>query len=166
MIRKATIKDIDSILNITKACAKHMINKQIYQWNEHYPNKKAFENDVWRDDLFVIESNSELIGCITISTFMDHEYAPVRWLTPNENNLYIHRLAVYPKFQGKGYAQKLMDYAENYAKTNSFASVRLDTFSKNEKNQKFYEVRGYQRLGNIMFPKQSNYPFYCYELVL
>ena len=97
---------------------------------------------------------------------MDDEYIPVSWLTPNENNLYVHRLAVHPEFQGKGFAQKLMDYAENYAKTNSFASIRLDTFSKNERNQKFYEVRGYQRLENIMFPKQSKYPFYCYELVL
>jgi len=166
MIRKGTIEDIDAILNITKLCAAHMINKQIYQWNEHYPNKSVFENDVLRKELVVIETNSGLIGCIAISTFMDDEYLPVSWLTPNENNLYIHRLAVNPKFQGKGYAQKLMDYAENYAKTNSFASVRLDTFSKNERNQKFYEARGYQRLGNIMFPKQSNYPFYCYELVL
>lgn len=166
MIRKGTIEDIDAILNITKLCAAHMINKQIYQWNEHYPNKSVFENDVLRKELVVIETNSGLIGCIAISTFMDDEYLPVSWLTPNENNLYIHRLAIHPEFQGKGYAQKLMDYAENYAKTNSFASVRLDTFSKNERNQKFYEARGYQRLGNIMFPKQSNYPFYCYELVL
>lgn len=166
MIREGTIKDIDAILNITKTCARHMINKQIYQWNEHYPNKKAFENDVIRKELVVIETKSELIGCITLSTFMDDEYIPVSWLTPNENNLYVHRLAVHPEFQGKGFAQKLMDYAENYAKTNSFASIRLDTFSKNERNQKFYEVRGYQRLGNIMFPKQSKYPFYCYELVL
>lgn len=166
MIRKGTIEDIDAILNITKLCAAHMINKQIYQWNEHYPNKSVFENDVLRKELVVIETNSGLIGCIAISTFMDDEYVPVSWLTPNENNLYIHRLAIHPEFQGKGYAQKLMDYAENYAKTNSFASVRLDTFSKNERNQKFYEARGYQRLGNIMFPKQSNYPFYCYELVL
>ena len=166
MIRKGTIKDIDAILNITKACAIHMIQKQIYQWNEHYPNKSTFENDVTRKELVVIETNSELIGCITVSTFMDDEYVPVSWLTPNENNLYIHRLAIHPKFQGKGYAQKLMDYAENYAKTNSFASIRLETFSKNKRNQKFYEARGYQRLGNIMFPKQRNYPFYCYELVL
>ena len=166
MIRKGTITDIDSILDITKACAKHMVKKNIFQWNEHYPNKNAFKNDVLRSELYVLELNSELIGCITISTFMDDVYIPVSWLTTNKNNLYIHRLAVNPKFQGKGYAQKLMDYAENYAKTNSFASIRLDTFSKNERNQKFYELRGYKRLENIMFPKQSEFPFYCYELIL
>ena len=33
MIRKANIRDIDKLLHITKACAKHMIDKNIYQWN-------------------------------------------------------------------------------------------------------------------------------------
>jgi len=68
--------------------------------------------------------------------------------------------------QGQGYAQKLMTFAENYAIENNYASIRLDTFSQNKRNQKFYELRGYKRLGNIYFPKQSEHPFYCYELVL
>jgi ribosomal protein S18 acetylase RimI-like enzyme len=166
MIRKATNKDIDSILNITKACAKFMIDKGIFQWNEHYPNKLAFENDVLRNELYVIETKSEIIGCIVISTFMDEEYIPVKWLTSNNNNLYIHRLAIHPKHQGEGYAQKLMDFAEIQAKKTKASSIRLDTFSQNIRNQKFYELRSYKRLGEIYFPKQSTYPFYCYELVL
>ena len=59
-----------------------------------------------------------------------------------------------------------MDFAENYAKDNSHISVRLDTFSKNKRNLKFYESRGYQRLDGIYLPKQSEFPFYCYELIL
>ena len=97
---------------------------------------------------------------------MDDEYIPVHWLSPNSKNLYIHRLAVHPEYQSKGYAQQLMDYAEAFAKANTFISIRLDTFSQNTRNQNFYEKRGYQRLGNIYFPKQSKHPFYCYELLL
>ena len=52
------------------------------------------------------------------------------------------------------------------AKEKKFASVRLDTFSVNKRNLKFYESRGYQRLEGIYFPKQSEFPFYCYELIL
>ena len=32
-----------------------MIANGIYQWNEHYPNPSAFENDVKRDELYVLE---------------------------------------------------------------------------------------------------------------
>jgi len=166
MIQKATLNDIDNILNITKACARHMVSKHIFQWNENYPNRATFETDVKRDELYVLSIKNEIIGCITISIIIDNEYLPIRWLTPNKNNIYIHRLAIHPNYQGKGYAQLLMNYAETFSIENNYTSIRLDTFSQNLRNQKFYELRGYQKLGKIYFPKQSKHPFYCYELIL
>ena len=59
-----------------------------------------------------------------------------------------------------------MKFAEHYAQENNVLSIRLDTFSQNKRNQKFYELRGYKKLGDIFFPKQSKHPFHCYELVL
>lgn len=165
MIRKAVLKDIDKLLEITKACAAAMILNNIYQWNEFYPNKQAFLRDIDRDELYVLEIDENIIGCITISTFMDEEYANISWLTPNGNNIYVHRLAISPIHQGAGYAQHFMDYAEVYAKKSDVTSIRLDTFSQNSRNIKFYELRGYKRLGEIYFPKQSKHPFFCYELV-
>lgn len=166
MIVPAKISEIPEILSLTKACAAFMISKGIYQWNEHYPSKEAFERDIDRNELYVLKIENQIIGTIVISTYMDDEYTAIDWLSPNTNNLYIHRLAVHPSFQKKGYAVQLMDYAEAFAKANNVASIRLDTFSQNSRNQKFYEQRGYKRLGNIYFPKQSEFPFYCYELLL
>lgn len=166
MIRKGKVEDIKAVMDLTKACAKAMIANGIYQWNEHYPNPSAFIKDIERDELYVLEFNSEIYGTIVISTCMDEEYVPIKWLTKNGNNIYIHRLAIHPFHQGKGYAQQLMDFAEQQAIDNNYSSIRLDTFSKNKRNQKFYELRGYKRLGDIYFPKQSEYPFHCYELVL
>ncbi|WP_178991604.1 GNAT family N-acetyltransferase [Winogradskyella schleiferi] len=166
MIRKAEDKDIDCIISITKACAKRMISKGIYQWNAYYPTSKAFEKDIKRNELYVLEINHHVSGCIVISTVMDKEYVPMKWLTPNKNNIYIHRLAIHPKYQGLGYAQQLMAFAEHFAIDNNYSFIRLDTFSQNKRNQKFYELRGYKRLGDIFFPKQSKFPFHCYELIL
>lgn len=166
MIRKATFKDIDGILSVTKACARFMVDHRIYQWNEHYPNVAAFEKDIQRNELYVLTRGETIIGSIVISTLMDAEYEPIAWLTPNINNLYIHRLSVHPDYQGLGHAQQLMDFAETFGKDKGFASIRLDTFSQNYRNQKFYELRNYKRLGSIYFPKQSDHPFYCYEYIL
>lgn len=166
MIRHAKISEISEILNLTKACAAHMAKNGIHQWNEHYPSQKAFENDIERSESYVFEKDNQIIGTITISSLMDVEYLHVQWLTPNSKNMYIHRLSVLPAQQGKGYAQKLMDFAENHAKEHGFISIRLDTFSENKRNQKFYGSRGYHQLGDIQFPKQSEHPFHCYELVL
>lgn len=166
MIRLAKISEISDILTITQACAKKMQENGIFQWNEHYPSKEAFVKDIERDELFVIEEDNIVQGTIVISTLMDEEYNPIKWLTPNGNSTYIHRLSVHPDLQRKGLAQKMMDFAETYSRENGFASVRLDTFSQNKRNQRFYEQRGYQKLGDIHFPKQSEHPFHCYELVL
>lgn len=165
MIRRAKLPEIDDILEITKACASFMIEKGIYQWNEHYPSKKAFEKDIQREELYVKTVDNSIIGGIVISDFMDEEYASIKWLTQTEKNMYIHRLFVHPDFQSQGHARSMMDFAEEYARKNSFISIRLDTFSQNQRNQGFYETRGYKKLGNVFFPKQSQHPFHCYELV-
>jgi ribosomal protein S18 acetylase RimI-like enzyme len=166
MIRRAKISEITDILSITKECAHHMIENGIYQWNEYYPTRAAFERDVARNELFVLEIDNKIIGTIVISTHMDEEYKAVQWLTPDDNNVYVHRLSIHPKNQGMGYAKDLMDFAENHASLNGFISVRLDTFSQNKRNQEFYETRRYRKLGDIYFPKQSEHPFHCYELLL
>ena len=45
MIRRAKISEIPDILTITQACAKKMQENGIFQWNEHYPNPEAFQQD-------------------------------------------------------------------------------------------------------------------------
>ncbi len=166
MIRHAKISEIRHILSVTRDCAEFMIKNGIYQWNQFYPSRTIFEKDIARSELFVLEKDNRIIGTLVISSLMDKEYLPVQWLTPNTKNIYVHRLSVLPKHQGQGYARKLMDFAENFAKEHGYISIRLDTFGQNKRNQKFYESRGYQKLGDIYFPKQSEHPFHCYELVL
>lgn len=162
----ATIEDIPHLLSITRDCAAKMISEGIYQWNETYPNKEAFEKDVLQQQLYVLSIEEEMIGCVVLSSEKDTEYEEVKWLTEDKKALYIHRLAVHPLHQKHGYARKLMDFAEDLAITKGAVSVRLDTFSRNKRNQKFYKARGYHQLSSIFFPKQSPYPFYCFEKIL
>lgn len=166
MIRKANDSEIDRLMAITKACAAKMSAAGIHQWNENYPYPEAFHVDMERGELFVVEKENEIAACITISTVKDEVYEPVRWLSEDGINYYVHRLAVHPDYQHQGIARQLMDFAESYVRENNGVSIRLDTFSKNLRNQQFYEARGYSRLEEIFFPKQSEFPFYCYELLL
>ncbi|HET8752803.1 MAG TPA: GNAT family N-acetyltransferase [Salinimicrobium sp.] len=166
MIRLATIYDLDEIKELTEKCAEAMQQKGIFQWNEHYPSRERLENDILRQELYVVEDQNGILGIVVLTTEMDEEYIPVKWLTPNHQNLYIHRLASHPGHWGEGIGQKLMNFAESFASENHFISVRLDNISQNKRNQRFYEKRGYIKLENIFFPKQSEFPFYCYEKIL
>ncbi len=166
MIQPAVLSDLSEIKELTEAGALAMQEIGIFQWNEHYPSREVLEQDILSEELYVLKEEGRIVGVIALTPKMDEEYVPIEWLTPNGNNLYVHRLGVHPKVWGKGYGQQLMDFAEDFAREHQYTSVRLDTFSQNKRNQRFYETRGYVRLGDVFFPKQSEHPFHCYEKVL
>ncbi|MGW1454268.1 GNAT family N-acetyltransferase [Salegentibacter agarivorans] len=166
MIRKANLNDLREIKKLTEACAKALQQQNIFQWNEHYPSLEKLQNDIEKQELYVFEEENMIIAIIVLTPNMDEVYRNINWLRKTGNNLYVHRLATQPEFWGKGYARKMMDFAEEFAKNKNFTSIRLDTFSKNIRNQKFYEARGYTKLGNVYFPHKNEYPFHCYEKLL
>lgn len=166
MIRPGKEMDVSKILGITRACGAAMRAAGIFQWTESYPSEAAFRNDLERGELWVFDQGHGPVACLVLSDLMDPEYQAVRWGTPDRGARYIHRLAVHPDCQRRGIAGQMMDFAELHAWAEGATSMRLDTFSRNAGNQRFYENRGYQRLGAVYFPNQSAYPFYCYELVL
>ena len=165
-IELAEINDINDIMKMIHDCANDLIGKNIFQWNEKYPSRDIFLSDIQKKNLFILKNNSVIIGCIALSNEKDIEYTDVKWLTKDHKNLYLHRLAVDPKFQKKGIGKLLMDFAEDYARNNKFISVRLDTFSKNKRNNRFYKSRKYIQLDDVYFPNQSEFPFHCYEKIL
>ena len=165
-IELAEINDINDIMKMIHDCANDLIGKNIFQWNEKYPSRDIFLSDIEKKNLFILKNNSGIIGCIALSHEKDIEYTDVKWITKDDKNLYLHRLAVDPKFQKKGIGKLLMDFAEDYARNNKFISVRLDTFSKNERNNRFYKSRKYTKLDDVYFPNQSEFPFHCYEKIL
>jgi len=166
MILKASISDLDQIHSLTRSCGNHLIEMNIFQWNEMYPSKEVLKNDIELKQLWKFQIDDVFVGIIVLTEIEDLEYRHVNWLTQNSKVLYVHRLAVHPNFQGKGLAKELMNFAENYAIHQNYKSIRLDTFSENKRNQKFYENRGYLQLESIFFPNQSELPFYCYEKIL
>ena len=97
----------------------------------------------------------------------DQEYKEIGWSTADEDkNIVVHRLAVHPLEQGKGIGRMLADFAEQWAKENHYDAIRLDTYSQNPRNQKFYMKRGYKDLGSVFLQYKKEHPYYCYELLL
>ena len=144
MVRTDRPYDIESLMKLAKACAEHLRSCGIYQWNDQYPNLGVFERDIARNELYVLEYKQEIIGSNCISAVMNDICHDVEWITSNQDNL-----AIYPTYQRMGNAQFLMDFTKEMARQNEYQSVRLNTFSKNLRNQNFYELRGYKKLGNI-----------------
>jgi len=166
MIRKAKASDLFAVKKITEACTENLIKQGIFQWNKNYPSLSVFEKDIQEEALYVFENRGNIKGCVMFSEEKDPLYNSIKWLCPDIKNLYVHRLAVHPNYQKKGIARQLMDFTERCATENQMRSIRLDTFSQNAKNIRFYEARGYQNLGDVYFVKQSKDPFHCFEKLI
>ena len=139
----------------------------IDQWDENYPDRDSLLYDLNTETLFAYRENSVILGIVVLNESQDEEYAEIKWSTSDaDRNIVVHRLAVQPDQQGKGIARKIMDFAEVHAKDQGSDASRLDTFSQNPRNQKFYTNRGYTDLGPVYLKYKKEHPYYCYELLL
>ncbi|MFZ9029425.1 MAG: GNAT family N-acetyltransferase [Crocinitomicaceae bacterium] len=167
MIEKGIIGDEQEIISMTRLCAQDLISKGINQWDQNYPDLTTIQNDISKAQLYTYKIGDKITGIVVLNEVQDPEYADLQWVTSSDSrNLVVHRLAVHPHYQGKGIARKLMDFAEIFAKEQGYDSIRLDTFSQNSRNQKFYDNRGYQRTGEVYLSYRDDYPYIGYELIL
>lgn len=167
MISHGELDEIDEIIALTKACGLHMRENGIDQWDENYPDRASIQTDLETKTLFAYREEGVVLGIVVLNENQDEEYAEIKWSTNDQNrNLVVHRLAVHPNQQGKGIARSIMDFAEQYAKEQNYDAIRLDTFSQNPRNQKFYTNRGYTDLGSVFLKYKKDHPYYCYELIL
>ncbi|MFT6922786.1 MAG: GNAT superfamily N-acetyltransferase [Crocinitomicaceae bacterium] len=167
MISKGELHELDAILRLTRACGKHMRDNGIDQWDENYPDRTSLLNDLTTETLFAYRENGIVLGIVVLNESQDEEYGEIHWSTSDtDKNIVVHRLAVHPDQQGKGIARKIMDFAEVYAKDERYDAIRLDTFSQNPRNQKFYTNRGYTDLGPVYLKYKKDHPYYCYEMLI
>ena len=166
IISQASVNDLPDIMTMIKACIKNMNENGITQWNEQYPPRKIFLQDIENKSLFKFAINSNLVGIIVLSPVQDEEYEDIAWNDQNGKYLVVHRMAVHPNWQRRGIASKLLDFAEKFAKEQRYTSIRIDTFSKNPRTLSLFSKRNFERkAGEIHFPENIE-PYYCYELLL
>lgn len=167
MISNGKPEELEAILELTRACGRHMRENGIDQWDENYPDLNSLKRDIETNTLFAFRENDAIVGIVVLNESQDPEYGEINWSTrQSDRNIVVHRLAVSPDHQGKGIARKIMDFAEEWAKENDYDAIRLDTFSQNPRNQRFYKNRGYTELGSVYLSYKKEHPYFCYELLL
>ncbi len=164
-IIKASEKYIEGVLSLCKECSQNMVNNLIDQWDEVYPNKEDFLDDIKDDSLYIVlaDNSEEIIGCIVLNEYQNPEYKEITWKYSAEKIAVIHRLMVHPKYEGRGIAQRLVRFVEELAKKREYESIRLDVFVKNPRAVSFYNKLGYEVAGEVTFRKGQ---FLCCEKLI
>ena len=169
-IRKITEGEVSAAGAIYAACSRAMNLKGLFNWTPEYPTQNEAARDQRAGALFGAFYDGTLAGVVTLDDTPAPEYAAISWKVQTGAALYIHRLAVHPFYQRKGLAKKLISFAEELAKANGSAAVRIDSFSGNHNAVRTYEKQGFKRMGEIFYPNKDprvrELPFYCFEKAL
>lgn len=132
------------------------------QWDDVYPNPQVFEQDIKDGQLWVAELDNQIAGVTATTTEQYPEYAQAG-MDINEEAIVTHRLAVSPRFQGRGIARALMQQAEEVAQQRGIPLLRVDTNSQNHATQKLFPKMGYEYKGEITLQFRPGLKFVCFE---
>ncbi|WP_026576482.1 GNAT family N-acetyltransferase [Bacillus sp. UNC438CL73TsuS30] len=136
--------------------------KRIFQWDRFYPNRFVIKDDIKKGNLFGIFEEDQLVAAVTLDTNGSKQYEQIKWDDLTGKPLIVHRLAVHPDFQGRGFGKMLLLFAEEFADKNGYTSIRLDVFTGNPGAVRLYEKAGFGERGEVYFPFRK-YPYKCFE---
>ncbi|WNS43383.1 GNAT family N-acetyltransferase [Paenibacillus sp. MMS20-IR301] len=164
-IRRGRQKETGEIMNLISKCVQVMQAGGSDQWDEHYPNREVITEDINKGTLFVLAEGEAIAGIIVLDENQAQQYGAIEWKEQQGPQLIMHRLAVHPEIQGKGIARRLIAFAEEFARSGGYSSIRLDTYAKNSRALKLYPALGYAQRGEIHFPGRTA-AFPVFEKVL
>lgn len=165
LIKLAELGDIDEIMVLIDRVNKYLMSIGFTNWNKGYPNRELIEKDVMNREQNILVINNVITGIYSSAKY-DYEVFPELNFRDKYNNFaMVHRLAVLPTEQGKGYAKLMMSHAEDKYKRDSFTSIRLGVHSSNAKLVKFYLDLDYEVRGEAYF-EVDEAPFFIMEKII
>ena len=163
-ITLATPENLYAIMEMYTSCVEGMLDLEIDQWDEHYPNRKIIEQDLKDSCYYIGVLDNEIVAGMRIDKIQDPTYLSINWADKSNNFMVVHRLGLKTKVWNRGIGKQMMVFAEKLAKESGCSSFRLDTYSHNPKAIEFYKKLGYKQLGHIHLKPEKDI-YYCFEKV-
>lgn len=156
MIKKAELKDIDSIMPMIEDGRKHIQSYGIPQWINGYPSIDTITEDINNGRGYLLIDNSEMVGYFVV---IEHDpcYDKIEgsWIS-NEPYVAIHRTVT--KYFDRGLGTKMFDEIKS-----KYDHIRVDTHKGNISMNKCLLKNGFEYCGVIYIADGS--PRNAYEFI-
>lgn len=138
MIRKASIKDLDLVLNIINSSKAIMKENNINQWYNNYPSKETISLNI--NNCIIIDD----VACFSLEcekqAYLDSFLIKSPYIT-------IHRVSVKKEYSNKGYGSIIFKEAERIARSKNINKIVIDTSITNFIMQKLIDKNNYKYIG-------------------
>ena len=168
--RPATPSDLGEIMRIVADAQRFLKASGVDQWQDGYPERRDFEDDIRQGACEAFFLDGELAGIITVLPGPEPDYAKIydgAWRSERPYCVF-HRSAVSDKYRGRGVAKEMFSYAENMARELRYGSLRVDTHRDNRAMRGLLEKNGFVSCGVIYIDgsPEAGAPRVAYEKLL
>jgi GNAT superfamily N-acetyltransferase len=160
-VKKATLEDYHTVLELLYVTAGWLKSKGLKQWADLPTGARdhKIEATILSGETFLFYKGEQLAGTITLQT------SPGEWdldlwkgvREDLESSIFVHRIATHRDFAGQGLGQWMLDWAFPFGEEAGKIWVRLDCVGDNPPLNAFYQRCGFIYLG------QSENGFSLYE---
>lgn len=112
----------------------------------------AVESLMERGGFLVAEADGAMVGCV--------------YLEPNGERAYLGLLSVDPSRQKLGLGRRLMEEAENQARSDGCKFVDLKIVNVRTELPRFYHNMGYEETGTQAFPEEVSTSMPCHFILM
>ncbi|MGE8205070.1 GNAT family N-acetyltransferase [Heyndrickxia sp. NPDC080065] len=146
-IRLATDKEGSCIIDLLKETALWIKNKGIDQWTYLLDGGEDEEiiQCIVNKETYVVINDEEIMATFTL--YLDqNDWDKHIWGEVPPDSIYLHRLAVKPKYMKNGISKEIFNWINNNIQTDK-KYLKLDCVCGNEKLNQFYQNSGFEFLG-------------------
>lgn len=116
-----------------------------------YPIRQDAVVGIQEGCLYVATEHNQIIGSMILRHKPEPAYYTATWQRDLDYSevLVIYTLVVCPKKLQEGIGQRMLEYAEQYAKGKKIKALRLDVYEKNTPAIRLYQKCGYQYIDTV-----------------
>ncbi len=148
--------EIDNVYSILVASGKYMVETfGLMHWANPY-SKEKIEQDIKQKDVYIVKNDGQVVATFMLSEETSYYFRDI----PDENAVYLSKLAVNPHILNSGVGTACMNFIEKISRINNKSCVRLDVYDKSVQAVMFYFKLGFIEL----FQKDTtNFRVICME---
>lgn len=153
-VDQATPGDLPIVLDVLDEAAAWLREEGIQQWPAQFggvADWRAARISGYIDDgnCWILRAGGDPVATFNLSAQADPDYAD-GWPDGPDAALYIFRMAVRREWAGRDIGAKILDWSSARAHAAGLSWIRLDCHRHNRKLQRYYETRGFIRVGTLV----------------
>ncbi|MGH7780421.1 MAG: GNAT family N-acetyltransferase [Candidatus Binataceae bacterium] len=150
-IDRATSVDFDSVMAILREAADWLTARGNPQWQHWYMDfgERILRDRLEHHEVYLFRLDTAPVGTLTIQ-WSDSDVWGERGIDGLAG--YIHGIAITRKVGGMGVGERMLKWAIDAIGGRGRRFARLDAMASNEQLCRYYEERGFRRLGTASVP--------------